>query len=336
MNMRKIAQLANVSVATVSRCLNQPEKVSEKTRQKVMKIILDSKYVPSPSAKSLSTGFTQMIGCIVPSLHNAFFAQLVEGCQRVLSRKNYHILIHTLEYGADFWNNFNQRSVDGLIISGTDFTPDVKKYIDKLVVPYVLIENSDEMQTIATNPKTVYIDDYHGVQTALKYLYAEGNRTFGIVAFAHDTFVTRRRLRAVKDFFLDFPQCTYYIESAGYTDLKQSLEAGRTFMKKKPHPTAIFTFNDMIATGVMRYMIENDIKIPDDIEIIGFDDIPVASFHTPSLSTVAAPNRRIGEEAAAMLLKLIEGEPSVDSIIFPVDLKLRESTKNLVSLSNIY
>lgn len=335
MNIREIAQLAGVSVATVSRCLNQPEKVSEDTRQKILKVVRESKYMPSPSAQSLSTGQTRMIGCIVPSLHNAFFAQLVEGCQRALARYGYRLLVYNTDYDPDFWATFNQRGVDGLIISGTDFTPEIKPQIDKIIVPYVLIENSEEMQTIAQNPKTVYIDDYQGVHSALKYLYAEGNRVFGVVAFAHDTFVVRRRIRAVEEFFASHPDCTCYVEYTDYTALPQALAAAESFLQKKPRPTAIFAFNDMIAAGVVRHLLENKIHIPRDIEIIGFDDIPLASFFTPALSTVSAPNLRLGEKAAEMLLKSIEGKPSVDSVIFPVDLKLRESTKNTIPTSEI-
>ena len=334
-NIREIAKKAKVSVATVSRCLNQPEKVSEETRNKILKIMREAKYMPSPSAQSLSTGQTRMIGCMVPSLHNAFFAQLAEGCQRVLTQHGYRMLVYTTDHESDFWNHFNQRGVDGLVISGTDFTISAKPQIDKIVIPYVLIENSEEMQSIAQSPKTVYIDDAQGVQTALQYLYAEGNRVFGVVAFAHDTFVTQRRSRAVREFFATHPDCTFYEQSSDYTDLYQAQEACRAFLTKEPRPTAIFTFNDMIAAGVVRHLLESGVHIPGEMEIIGFDDIPLASFYTPSLSTVSAPNRRLGEKAAEMLLRSIEGKASVDSILFPVDLKLRESTKNSVPLENI-
>lgn len=335
MNIREIARLANVSVATVSRCLNQPEKVSEKTKKQIMDVIQDRSYKPSPTAQSLSTGQTHMVACIVPTLRNEFFNQLVEGSQKAFAQHGYQLLTYSTNNDVDFWENLNQRAVDGLVISGTDFTPDIKERLAKITIPYVLIENSEEFENLCENPKTVYIEDYNGVQLALKYLYAEGNRIFGIVCFNDDTFVTRRRIKAVEDFFAKHHDCTYFLEKSDYTDLAQSVAACESLLAKNPRPTAIFTFNDMIAAGTLRCLKNHGIHVPEEIELIGFDDIPLASFLTPALSTVSAPNRSLGEKAAEILLKAIDGKTASVSVIYPVELKLRESTQNKVSQTSI-
>lgn len=327
MNIREIAKLAGVSVATVSRCLNQPDKVSDDTREKITNIISDYAYTPSPTAQSLSTGQTHMIACVVPTLRNEFFNQLVEGCQQALLRNGYQLLIYPTGRNARCFDHLNQRAVDGLVISGTDFGPDVKERLSKLTIPYVLIENSEDFEGICENPKAVYINDYAGVQMALAHLYAGGNRTFGVVSFEDDNFVTRRRDKAVSDFFDGHRGCVVHMEKTDYTDLNRAMAACRALLAKQPRPTSIFTYNDMIAAGVLRCLHSCGVAVPDEIELIGFDDIPFASFLTPSLSTVAAPNRSLGEKAADILLDVLRGENAAVSVLYPVELKLRESTR---------
>ncbi len=328
MNIREIAQLAGVSVATVSRSLNQPGKVSAETRKRIMDIVNANEYTPSPSAQSLSTGQTRMVACVVPTLRNEFFNQLVEGCQQTLLRHGYQLLVYATNGEPDFFDRLNLRAVDGLVISGTDFGPETKERLGKIIVPYVLIENGEDFADINGSPKAVYINDYAGVQMALEHLYQTGNRVFGVVSFVADNFVTRRRDNAVQDFFAARPDCAFYLEKSDYTDLQQAVGACRALLEKQPRPSAIFTFNDMIAAGVLRCLHSSGVAVPGEIELIGFDDIPFASFLTPSLSTVAAPNRSLGKKAAGILLDVLRGEDASVSVIYPVELKLRESTRS--------
>lgn len=334
MNIREIAKLANVSVATVSRSINQPEKVSPETRERIMKVIHKMDYVPNPSAQSLSTGQTWTIACIVPTLRNEFFNQLVEGSQKVLGNANYKVLIYSTNNDPGCLDKLDQRGIDGMIISGSDFTKDVRNYLLSVKVPYVIIENVEQLQ-LKPQPASVYIEDYDGVQMALRYLYAEGNRSFGVVAGGDASLITERRMQAVTDFFGQHPDCIHQVVQADYAIPEQSSLATLELLRSEERPTAIFAFNDMMAAGVMRSLLQEGIKVPDEMEVMGFDDIPLASYFTPSLSTIAAPNRRLGEKAAELLLRQIsEGETLSTCILYPVELRLRESTKNLVSSWN--
>ena len=330
MNIKEVAKRAGVSVATVSRTLNRPELVLEATRKKILETIEEMDYVPNPSAMSLSTGRTGTVACIVPTLRNEFFNQLVEGCQRILAYSGYRLLIYSTANSGAFLEKLDQRSIDGVILSGSNYTRENRANLDILQVPCVLIENVEQFADFNELPPTVYIEDYIGVQFALKYLYAEGNRCFGILAGDQDYIVTQRRLRAVREFFSWAPDCQYYVEHAGYSDLGQAQTAGYFFLEKKPRPTAIFTFNDMLAAGVLRSLLSTGIKVPEEMELIGFDDIPLASYFTPSLSTMSAPNRRLGEKAAELLLARINGKTIAQNVLYPLDIKLRETTKNTV------
>ncbi len=117
------------------------------------------------------------------------------------------------------------------------------------------------------------------------------------------------------------------MEHAGYSDLGEAQAAGLSFLSRNPRPTAIFTFNDMLAAGVLRSLLRSGVDVPGQMELMGFDDIPLASYFTPSLSTMSAPNRRLGEKAAEMLLARIAGKTIVQNVLYPLDIRLRETTK---------
>ncbi len=336
MTIRELAELTGVSVATVSRSLNQPDKVSPKTRERILEAIRHNDYVPNPSAQSLSTGQTRTIGCIVPSLRNEVFNQMVEGSQKVLALAGYKVLIYTTYNESRFWEKMDQRSVDGIIFTGSNLTPELAKNLQYITVPYVLIESIEQVNLPFEPPHSVFLEDYNGVQMALQYLYAEGNRRFGVVSGNDGTLPTLRRRRAAEDFFAHHPDCIWQIESTSYDSLEQAGDVVQQFWKDGQWPTAFFCFNDMIAAGVQRGLLSRGLRIPGDAEIIGFDNIPLSRYLTPSLSTVAAPNHRLGEKAAEILLARIGGRVMPKMVLYPVELCLRESTKNLLDPDTVY
>ena len=336
MTIREIAKLAGVSVATVSRSLNQPEKVSPETRDRILDVIRRTDYVPNPSAQSLSTGQTHTIACIVPTLRNEVFNQMVEGSQKILGRAGYKVLIYSTNNEPHFWERIDQRSIDGIILSGSNLTPEVSHHLVNITVPYILIESPEQLDPACPAPISVFIEDYNGVQQALRYLYAEGNRRFGILSGDDEALLTLRRCRSVKDFFARHPDCDWQLETSPYDSLEQACVTAQRFEKDGRWPTAFFCFNDMLGAGVQRCLIGHGLRVPQDAEVIGFDDIPLSRYLTPSLSTVAAPNRRLGEKAAELLLAHIAGRPVPPSVLYPVELLLRDSTRNLISKEDVY
>ncbi|MBU5435773.1 LacI family DNA-binding transcriptional regulator [Pseudoflavonifractor sp. MSJ-37] len=337
MNIKEIAKLTGVSVATVSRCINQPEKVSPETRARILEVIRKTDYVPNPSAQSLSTGQTRTIACVVPTLRNEFFNQLVEGSQKVLAQANYRVLVYSQSL-LPRQSCPDDRSVDGMILYVSDFSSgkEVREYLRGIKVPYVLIGDAGEME-LEQPVTSVYMEDYEGILMALRYLYTEGNRVFGILMAAVETFASRRRAQAVHDFFVSHPDCICRTGEIDYADqLRQSVDRTRRFLEEGPRPTAIVTFNDMMAVGALRCLHSGGIRVPEEMELIGFDDIPLASYFTPALSTIAVPNRRLGEKAAELLLRrLSTGADAARCVLYPVELRLRESTRNLIHLGDV-
>lgn len=242
---------------------------------------------------------------------------------------DYKVLVFSTDSIEDFWRRVDQRSVDGMIISGSGFINSEELRMAKIQVPYVLIENMEQSES----PKDVtyvYSDDYKGVQMALEYLYREGNRVFGVISTSDTYLVTERRRKAVYDFFMEKKDCRLCMVKAHYADLQDAYDACGHLMRLEERPTAIFAFNDMMAIAAMRYLVLHGIRVPEDMEIMGFDDNPVASFVLPSLSTVVAPNYQLGESAARLLLEKLRGNTESKSVLFPVELKLRETTRNNV------
>lgn len=339
MNIREIAKLAGVSVATVSRCLNQPQKVAPKTRERILNLIESLDYVRNPAAHSLSTGRTRTIACVVPTLRNEVFSEIAEGSQMVFLDAGYRQLIYsTYPYSGEnapkFWDQLDQRAVDGIVFCGSNFTRDVRGHLLQIRIPYVLIENPEELE-LPDGVASVYIEDDNGIRLALKYLHAEGNRRFGIMSGDDDSLVTERRLRAVADFFANRPDCSFQVERANYDDPGGSRLRTLAFLKSDPRPTAVLAFSDMLALGVLRCLAREGVKVPEEMEVIGFDGIPLGNYVSPSLSTVVAPNRRLGEKAAELLLERLEGESMPQNILYPVRLRLGESTKNRISPESV-
>lgn len=331
MNIKEIARLADVSVATVSRCINTPEKVAVKTREKIESLIREHGYMPNPSAQSLSTGNTHTIGVVIANLKNEYFLQLVEGCEKAISAAGYRLQIYASQFDPEFWKTFDQRAVDGLVISGFAIPDPVDESLSFLKIPFVVIDHTDLLND-AMDISNVYIEDDAGVETALQYLYDEGNRHFGILCGnkTDETQCALRRLHAVMDFFDHHKDATYDLEYANYVDLSENQEACHRLLQKEKRPEAIFAFSDMIAAGALSGILESGLKIPDEIELIGFDNIPLSKYFYPSLTTIDSGNVKTGFTAAEILLKKLSGPTQPEHILFPVELKLRGTTKNIV------
>jgi len=328
LNIREIADLAGVSVATVSRCLNQPEKVAPKTLSKIRSIMEQKDYSPNPSAQSLSTGHTKTVACVVPTLKNEYFNQLAEGCQSALAAQGYRMLIYTMQDDVSFWEKLDQRHFDGMIVSGVGIPGGISGKLEKFTVPFVVIDHPEELGE-RQDISTVYVQDEAGIGMALTHFYEKGNRRFGILTGpASDTSsLAKRRIRAVEEFFRRHTDCSFTMEPADYTDLSLTEKACGQLLSGTSHPTAIFAFNDMIAAGALRCLLKRGISVPKEIELIGFDDIPLSSFFTPSLSTIAAPNRKLGEKAVELLFRRLRGDTEPVHLLYGVELLLRESTR---------
>lgn len=327
MNIREIAEHAKVSITTVSRYINHPERLSASMREYLADVLKDSNYIPNPTARSLSTGYTRTIACLVPTLRNMHFHDEIEGCQNALSSEGYRAVIYAQHRDERFWDKFDQRSVDGIILSGLYSMDELIKELQYIRIPCVLIENPGYIEDLETQPACVYVDDIEGITIALEYLYSIGARRFGIISGNLCYFVTQRRMTAIQTFFDRHLDCVWSIEYGDYSDAKLAQVACTRLLEAKVQPDAMLAMNDMMAAGALKTMLSKGIRIPEEISLIGIDDNSLAPLLTPALSTVHLPNISIGKKAAELVLARIRGEhvPSYTSL--PISLKLRETTR---------
>lgn len=324
LNIRQVAKQVGVSTATISRYLNHPELLSDKMKAHITGVIQRSGYMPDPIAQSLSTGQTKTIACVVPALRNEFFHDVVEGCQKVVHASGYRLVIHCKE---DNYDAFNQRGLDGIIFSASAAMEEIEKELSEVSLPYVFIEQSDPMPGLTKQPVTVYIDDQEGMRLALNHLYGIGGRRFALICGEEEFLVTQRRLEAARAFFAAHPDCRVVYAAGLYSDVESGSHACRKILATAPRPDCILAFNDHLAVGVLHALYALGIRVPQEIDVMGFDDILLARYLTPPLSTVYAPNKLMGETAARLLLDIMQGKPVPQHTKLPVELMVRGTTK---------
>ncbi|MED5021000.1 LacI family DNA-binding transcriptional regulator [Paenibacillus chibensis] len=347
MRSEDIAKLAGVSRSTVSRVINNYANVPEKTRAKVMKVIEENHYEPNTSARVLAGKGMNTIGLFVVStaeLHNpnriyqnSYFAPFVETIVDTLNRLGYYVLIHTVYSEDDFLKvkqAFLQKRIDGGIIVGTEKNDGMVRAIAKLKLPFVLIDYDiaellehrlDKEYAAVVNSK-----DYEGAAMAVRYLIEHGHERIGFVSGRLNTLSGRERRQAFVDTMqehgLKVPEewvvNGLFIRQKAYEEVKRMLENNR--------PTAIFAANDEMALGAMDACRELGLRIPGDISIIGFDDIPIASQLSPALTTVRLPIYEMSQAAAQHVVEMCEqGSGSFSTMSFPTRLMVRETCKSL-------
>ncbi len=328
--IKQVAQHAGVSRATVSRVLNDHPKVDPDLRERVLASVAALNYQPSAVARSLRRQETRTIGLIVPDNRNAFFAEIARGIEEYCYRANYSVYLCN---SADdeskeiaYCHNLYRQRVAGIIMSITGTTAEGVRYLQDRGMPVVLLDRGYP----DVEADNVQCNHYMGACTAMEYLIGLGHRRFGLVIGRPHHPPVRDRLQACIDVLRQHgeelnPALIYETQSyeyeAGYAGARCLLASGSN------RPTAIFAFNDQMAIGVLRYALEQGIGVPGELSIVGVDNVPIGSFVTPRLTTVAQPMADLGRTAAQLLLDRIGGK-SGGSIQrhLPTELIIREST----------
>ncbi len=302
--IKKIAKLANISTATVSRAINNPELVAEETRHKVMEILHKYDYTPNHLAKGLVSGKSQTLSLLTPkegNFFNAFyFRETFLGITVSAASRGYNILIdQSLTQTGDIIKS--RFPVDGyIIVSPSEDDPFVKKLEEKKF-PAVLVNRR------SSSLSWVDLDNQAAAEEAVNYLIDQGHTDIVAVAGKRNVKNSCDRLQGYKSalkvngilynekyvIYGDFSEETTYIE------LKKLLT-------KNENITAVFAFNDLMAIGAMKAIRESGKKLPRDISVVGFDDMPPASYMSPSLTTIRQPFYLMGYQASRFLIDIIE------------------------------
>lgn len=306
-----VANASGVSSATVSRVLSGYEFVKETTRDRVMEAVEQLGYIANSPARNLASGHSQVIGLLVPNLDNGYVGTITQGIDKVLTRSNYDVVLYTSHRRPDkesfYVNAIANGMTEGLLLIAPLVPTAYLDAVRKQNIPYVLIDQAD----CTEKSNIVEATNWQGAYDATRYLKRLGHTR---IAFVTGRLAVRSAVDRLEGYKAALADCAipFREELVLEGDFQQqtSYEATRNLLQSvDPPPTAIFASNDLSAFGVMDAAREHGFQIPDDISIIGFDDVPQASFVYPKLTTVRQPLEQMGQVAAQMLLEQIE-DPS--------------------------
>lgn len=298
--IRDVARRAQVSVATVSRALNGFENVSEEARERVSNAVRELGYVPHAGARSLSLAKTNAIGVVLPDLHGEFFSEIVRGMDREASRQGYLLLLSNL-HGSSAQASLALRAmhgrVDGLIVMAPQLKADELSAALPSKLPTILINTRDATGSLAA----IHLDNAAGARAVVKHFAQLGRHRLVHIAGPQGNIDADERSAAFRDACAE-RGLEYEIlhgdfeEGSGERAVRQLLRSGQAF-------DALFAANDNMAIGAMQALIAAGLRVPDDVAIAGFDDIPLAR-HL-GLTTVSVRIAELGERALARVLGAI-------------------------------
>ncbi len=333
--IRDIAEKSGVSVSTVSLVINHKGYVSGKTRERVTDVIEKMNYKPLHSARKLATKMTGNIGYIVWEGHfyevEMFYSQIFLGMEYAVRDSDYYILLTTIKEQFDPKENLPRflkyNDIDGVALAGR-VPNSIIDYLEHQRIPFVLIDYGVPGKVY----NSVVIDNYNGAYSAVEHLIKNGRRRIGFVggSFFHPSI--KERYRGYKE-ALEYNGIdgNIFSDYAYLKDVETSRSIGErgasSLLSLDPVPDAIFCCNDSTAIGVMSNVQKKGYRIPDDVAIVGFDDIPSAVFNSPKLTTVRVPKLDIGKEAIKLLIELINNpDTTPQTRTISVELVKRESS----------
>jgi DNA-binding LacI/PurR family transcriptional regulator len=330
-----VAKEAGVSKSTVSRVLNRESSVKEETRIKVEEAIHKLKYSPSYFAQGIRTGKTKTIAMIVPEYTNVFYSEMFRGVEDVALEHGYMVLVCNTERHVnslvDYTKDLLKRNIDGIIYNtysqsneNIRFLTEVAEKLPVVFMNRIFAENG--------NQSFVVTDGYESTRKAVRYLYNHNRRRIGYVRNTKDISVIEDRyegyIQGLKDCQLSFEEeLVYQVQSEKEPDyIKLGQDAACYFLELKNRPDSILTAIDTLAIGCVQQFKREKILIPDEMSIIGFDNIPLTSLIEPTITTISQPIRQLGQKAAEIIIAKIDGRKIEDKIIYDGELIIRDTT----------
>jgi LacI family transcriptional regulator len=334
--IKEIGKLAGVSKTTVSKVINnKDESISQETRERIQKIIKEHNYVPNKLAQSLVTKKTNTIGLLIPDIRNPFFTDISRGVEDKAHESGYNVILCNTDEDAEREQagitTLLERKIDGIIFAASSNTNLDEVSYTNIKIPTVLIDKNININLENLKGK-VRVNNLDGAHKATKYLLDNGHRKILYLSGPNQNEIASERLggykKALEEYSIEWDPESVVIGQF-------TIEWGFNFIRsiEKLDFTAIFCANDLIAIGVMKGLKSRDLNIPQDISIIGFDDIYMSSMISPSLTTIKQPSYDIGYKAGEILIKNLENKnnnmDSIEDMVFKPELVVRESTRKL-------
>jgi DNA-binding LacI/PurR family transcriptional regulator len=325
-----VARESGVSIATVSKVINNSGRISDRTKKKVFKKIKELNYQPNMMATALTGKRTQSIGLLIPDLANPFFAELARSIEDRGHELGYNLVICSTDYNPakeiEYIELLKRKKVDGIILaSGFEQLEKIEELNETLPISVV----ARDFPSSFVN--TVSFDDFHGGYKATSYLIELGHKKIAIIA--RDVWSNRERLRgyenAIKEHNIKYSYDLEYIKESNVEWGKFMTEK---YLNSNNPPTAILACNDLLAAGAIQAVKEQGLKVPDDISVIGFDNTIISTITDPPLTTIAQPMQGMGKQVMDLMDGDIKQKITDKSRITLIPkLVIRKSTKEAVN-----
>ena len=307
--LEDVAQRAKVSTATVSRCLNSPDQVVERTRTRVMEAVQELGYAPNFSARALAAKRTKTIGAVIPTMDNAIFARGLQAFQEEIGKHGYTLLVASSFYEdsleEDQIRTLIARGADALLLIGYRRSQRIRDFLSTRGVPSIVTWAFDAKE----DTLSVGFSNIESMTVLARRAIAMGHHHLGMISAwtkSNDRALGRKQgvLVAAAEAGID-------VETIPIIETDYSIETGASafqdLMARTPRPTVVFCGNDVLAIGALRAAKSMGLSVPGDVSITGFDGIELASLAEPALTTVHVPHREMGRRAALSLISVLNG-----------------------------
>lgn len=327
--IEEVADRAGVSKATVSRVLNQPQLVKPATRERVLAVIQELGFTANPFAQGLNTGRTYSVALIVGNLTNPYYAELAEGCDQELRRAGYQLVISNIYQDPaleiEAVEGLLKRRVAGLILGGL-MEPRVLRRCAEAGVPVTIV---GRVLGAEAGFDSVIPDEPGGLLQTVDHLRERGYREIACISGHPGHPVTKRRLTLLREALarlgIDLP--AEWVVAGEFHSVRSGWEAMRRLLAGSQRPRAVVAMNDLLAVGALRAAHDAGLSVPAGVAVIGFDDIPLASYAWPALTTVRANNLEAGRQTARCILQRIRHpDAPPQHVVVPTTLIVRESS----------
>jgi LacI family transcriptional regulator len=328
-SIKDVAKEAGVSIATVSRVLNDVDVVNEETKKKVKDAIKKLGYRPNIIARSLKTQRTKTIGILIPDISSQLYPEIVRGTEDVANIYDYNIILcnsdSDLEKEKEYLRVLKEKMVDGLLYMSSSLEPEIVELIKELEIPTVLIETIDKEKTFPS----VSIDNREAAYDAVTYLLNKGNKKIAYIGIHKDA-VNANAARyfgyedALKEQGIEIDENLLHF---GEIKAKEGYD-GIIEILSKTEVDAVFCTTDELAMGVINALRDKGIKVPEDVDVVGFENIYTAALFYPRLTTVSQPMYDMGSVGMRMLIKIAnKKELEEKNYILPYEIIERDSCK---------
>ena len=331
-SIKQVAEIAGVSIATVSRCINNPSQVREATRVRVQEAILETAYSPNTIAQSFRRGRTNVIMVVLPSIGDPFFTEVMQGIRSVVAEHDYSIIISETNFNTmtaeEVGAMMVSRQADGFILLASifPFGNEVLTGAENRSQPVVI--GCETISSSLANIPSVHIDNVVAAQEATNFLISKGHKKIAFMSGQKTSLLTKDRelgyRAAMRNAQLGIDD-GWVVE--GNLSTEGAEKACRHLLNHHDRPTAVFCATDEMAIACLHEIRNQGLEVPEDISVMGFDDIRYARLMKPALTTISQPARQIGERVAIRLLKAIETghQPNNQPVILPHKLIIRKS-----------